>query len=592
MLSQKPNEDCDSVNHEIIDNSSDRNSRNPPVRAVPWRPKLSRGFLLMVPFVFVGSLLIVEIDLSLIHRARSTVSVQQQNKNLRHPYDNTASVSRTTQVGSDVATAWYRTMATTTTDGSGTVLYSQWSAPTTALTHATSTAAPNDIDISLVNISHPYPTEAALDPQVAETDNDSMIEPEPRPLGNVKGSNEPMPDPQVVMTDNALTDTGSMAELNQQPLISTIISLSDATLNPQVAMTDSDSMAEAEQQPFEIVNPSPSEVNLDPQVPGTDTSNMTEPVLQPSDNLNPIPSDANSGHQVATAGPSGMPEPALDNINLSLSEATMDPKQQDSPNNHYSNTGVLDLFPWEYYAYAALAQPGANESTVKGTCNPPPGVPTSCCAGTFSTGGGLTDVMSFRCIPAMEHFPFLRHHALQWFEENDVPSTQQECDICEIVEIARRNSLTISFVGDSMHHQVFDGFTCELYRRGYSVTLQNAEYPLTHENYFQQAHRNKTLTIRSPQWSPDSDQTAIIQYHQMYRLPSLNDNLEKIIQEADVLVTSFGLHWMYEGQRDDYVVQMADLFRNITAQGRVKLLMHRETSAQHWHADGGEYSLW
>jgi GDSL/SGNH-like Acyl-Esterase family found in Pmr5 and Cas1p len=541
----------------------------------------------MVSFIsLVGALFLVDIDLSLRHLAQSTTSLQQQNKSLRQAYDeNTAPILRQSKrVGLDSATAWYRTMATTTTNGR--TLHAQYSAPTTtALAHTTSIAAPNDMErsVRVVNSSNPYPSaEAALDPQVAETDTDSMmIEPEKQPLGNVTASGEPIRDPQVAVTDTAMADTGSMAEPNQQTLISTNTSFSESTLNSQVATADSYSVAEAKQQPLEIADPPPGEVSLDPQVPGTNTSNMTEPVPQPSDNPNPSPSDANSDHQVATAG-----------TNLAFTEATVDPKQQDSPKNHYSNTGVLDLFPWEYYAYAALAQPGANESTVTGTCQPPPGIPTTCCAGTFSIGGGLTDAMSFRCIPAMEHFPFLRHTAFQWFEENNVPSTKQECDICEIVEIARRNNLTISFVGDSMQHQVFDGFTCELHRRGYSVTLQDAVYPLTHENFYQQAHRNKTLTIRSPQWSPDHDQPAIIQYHQMYRLPSLNDNLEKIIQEADVLVTNFGLHWMYEGQRDDYVVQMTDLFRNITAQGRVKLLMHRETSAQHWHADGGEYSLW
>jgi hypothetical protein len=37
---------------------------------------------------------------------------------------------------------------------------------------------------------------------------------------------------------------------------------------------------------------------------------------------------------------------------------------------------------------------------------------------------------------------------------------------------------------------------------------------------------------------------------------------------------------------------MRDLFRNVTKQGRVKLLVHRETSAQHFDADGGEFSIW
>ena len=40
-----------------------------------------------------------------------------------------------------------------------------------------------------------------------------------------------------------------------------------------------------------------------------------------------------------------------------------------------------------------------------------------------------------------------------------------------------------------------------------------------------------------------------------------------------------------------YVSALRDLFHDVTKQGSVKLLVHRETSAQHFDADGGEYSL-
>jgi hypothetical protein len=37
---------------------------------------------------------------------------------------------------------------------------------------------------------------------------------------------------------------------------------------------------------------------------------------------------------------------------------------------------------------------------------------------------------------------------------------------------------------------------------------------------------------------------------------------------------------------------MRDLFRNVTKQGCVQVLVHRETLAQHFDADGGEFSIW
>ncbi|CAB9501864.1 expressed unknown protein [Seminavis robusta] len=329
-----------------------------------------------------------------------------------------------------------------------------------------------------------------------------------------------------------------------------------------------------------------------------------QPTPPPTDQLTPLPSKQPTSpptpsptSPAPTPFPTNQPtrtlstrqaaplSPGDSSSNVSpIAQANSDEK------NHWREKSVLDLLPWEQHAYQGLTQPGVAPKVAYDHCKPPPGIPRSCCVGSFSAGGALSDVQPHRCNAAMKEFPLLRQHALQWFEENDSHIQDTKCDVCKIVEIVLKHNISLSFLGDSMHHQIFDGFTCELYRRGYQVNVTDVRYPVTEGSIYQQPHHNKTIRIRSPHGTI-GDNEAVIHYHQMYKLPSVNDGLVNITGEADVLVTSFGLHWGVD-LSEDYTIQMAELFRAIRQQGRVKLLVHRETSAQHWHADGGEYSLW
>ncbi|CAB9498319.1 expressed unknown protein [Seminavis robusta] len=269
-------------------------------------------------------------------------------------------------------------------------------------------------------------------------------------------------------------------------------------------------------------------------------------------------------------------------------DASVPQESSNSNDNHWRETSVLELLPWEHKSYKGISQPGVTNHIAHQSCQPPKGIPRTCCLGSFSSGGELHDRMTFICHLGMQDFPQLRQHTIQWFEDNDGAVSDTKCDICRIVEIVRKHNILISFLGDSMHHQVFDGLTCELYRRGYQVKVE--ETINTVKDGYRQVGTNKTIHIRSPEWAED-ERDAILRFHQMYMVPPVDDGVANITAEADVLVLGFGLHWNY-GDRGDYVVAMGDLFSRIRQQGHIQLLVHRESSAQHFDASGGEYSLW
>ncbi|CAB9518883.1 expressed unknown protein [Seminavis robusta] len=271
--------------------------------------------------------------------------------------------------------------------------------------------------------------------------------------------------------------------------------------------------------------------------------------------------------------------------------------------NHYDDIEVLDLFDWEVKSLEGVVRPNATQREVAGTCTPPPGVPTTCCIGSFSTGGAVTAANRGKCAKSLIEdggLEALRQSTLQFFKDNALrENNAMACDVCRIVEIARRDNLTVALMGDSMHNQVHDGLLCELQRRGYNVTTEYIDY--NPKNEVTWIYRRFTLSIllhiQSPSWG--EQESITIAFHRMYLLPLVSDDVAMLTANIDVLVLGFGLHWWYDENQPHvfrtpkyYVSAMRDLFRNVTEQGTVKLLAHRETSAQHFDADGGEFSLW
>jgi hypothetical protein len=155
-------------------------------------------------------------------------------------------------------------------------------------------------------------------------------------------------------------------------------------------------------------------------------------------------------------------------------------------------------------------------------------------------------------------------------------------------------------VGDSVHAQVWQGLIYELQRRNYETTLSNnmtqrEGFWKTKIIYFE------TLLVRSLYPSEDSAKnTATLYFFQVFKLPFLYpDDMDRVVNLADVLVLGFGLHWNFNDVNlplswpSHYVTELSNLLSFIRTNGtKTKLLIHRETSAQHFDAPGGDFSLW
>jgi hypothetical protein len=313
--------------------------------------------------------------------------------------------------------------------------------------------------------------------------------------------------------------------------------------------------------------------------------------------------------------------------------ATPTSLQQSYQQRHSTEEGILDLLDWERQSLEGLLTlTSGRQASPSTTCSPPLGVSTACCIGSFSTGGDMSAIDQQACKFAMmqgQAMDALRLDTELFFQQNPVNTNDggviMECDVCQILELARAQSLTIAFLGDSTQNQIAEGFACELERRNYVVSRStmdvNQDYDGTWAN--RRHLSTRIMQIRSPLW--ENDQTVSVYFHQMYLLPAIDPaHITRITGETDILILvgaikvsgtseivyflvltschyfaqGFGLHWWYSNdtfeyrRADAYGEAMLDLFREVAAQGHVQLLAHRETTAEHYDSPGGDYWLW
>ena len=277
------------------------------------------------------------------------------------------------------------------------------------------------------------------------------------------------------------------------------------------------------------------------------------------------------------------------------------PQQLEERDVHSSHMDIVDLLDWEQTSLHGLLDTNVTMRSAMNTCRVPDGVSNICCLGSFSNGGGTTVIHRHRCAKPLRNLDQVREHTHQWFQQNPInDDSAMACDICQIVELARRRNLTIALIGDSMHNQIYDGLSCELERRHYQINKTSIDLNPTKETsyIYRRYSQMEIINIRSPTWPPE--QTSVtIQFHRVYMLPLVNNDMEALTAQADVVVLGFGLHYWYDNttghifkRQNQYIEAMKDLFQNVTNQGHVQLLVHRETSAQHFDADGGEFILW
>ena len=239
-----------------------------------------------------------------------------------------------------------------------------------------------------------------------------------------------------------------------------------------------------------------------------------------------------------------------------------------------------------------------------------------CCEGPYSSGGTVINIAHNKCASSFQSSAHrnssLQKRAREFLAEMPLPSkattisakddnTDMACDICRIAEVSRQNNLTVVFLGDSVQAQVFQGLIYELQRRNYSTQLTNNA--TQREGFWKtKVQYRETLTIKSKYWLEDDNGPASVtmKFFQLYIMPfEYPDEVEEVVNAGDVLVLGFGLHWNSNQPQyplslpDAYINTMSDLLSYIQHNGtRTKLLVHRETSAQHFDAPAGDYTIW
>ena len=255
---------------------------------------------------------------------------------------------------------------------------------------------------------------------------------------------------------------------------------------------------------------------------------------------------------------------------------------------HSTNQDVLDLLDWERDSLDMTA-----------LCNPPEGIPKSCCIGSHSSGGGVSHKMRYKCKQMADRWDDLqgavyefyhRHQLHHLLSSENGRQSALPCDVCQLIEQLRIHSLNLTWIGDSMQSQIWEGFCCELLRRNYHVELvSRVEYNSTRQYIYRTFGGVTHFSIRSPLW-PEHFKSVSTTFYRLYKLPVAdpsNDEMDCALDEADFLVLGFGLHW-YHNTKEQYVDDMTN-FLEKAKQHNISLVVHRETSAQHFDAPGGAW---
>jgi len=276
--------------------------------------------------------------------------------------------------------------------------------------------------------------------------------------------------------------------------------------------------------------------------------------------------------------------------------------------SHSSHQAILPLLEWEQASVDVFAPFSSNianskeKDVIEQACQTPTGVRDVCCLGSSSAGGQTSAAFRPQCAHALQpaRLKQLRQDALQELTSGDDSTTttnnnHMACDVCQIMELAHQHDLNLGFVGDSLQHQVVDGFLCELQRRSYQVRVEPLQHiPPPSGQTVHDRHRVKSLlraTVQSPLWSSSSTRVNITFFGQ-YIVPTRDaSQLHSMLEFSDVLVMGFGLHWNSQARQEmknDFTQYFASLVTS--AKGRVPLLIHREVGAQHFATRDGSFA--
>jgi hypothetical protein len=144
-------------------------------------------------------------------------------------------------------------------------------------------------------------------------------------------------------------------------------------------------------------------------------------------------------------------------------------------------------------------------------------------------------------------------------------------------------NLSLAFEGDSVTRQTFAGLECQLRRRGYNVTKTFDEFIDKTRNWRSQWRSTTELIVLR------GTESTTIRHFEFYR-PDLVD-MHKVLDRyhIDILVFDNGLHYLTT-KRELWSFRQDSASLMQTFATKVRLLIWRETTTQHYFTTGGYYA--
>jgi len=244
----------------------------------------------------------------------------------------------------------------------------------------------------------------------------------------------------------------------------------------------------------------------------------------------------------------------------------------------YPTEEYLPLWEWEKDSI------GLN-STAPRICNPPEGVPRTCCVGALSHGA--------EPVWQEEHCRNTHPEKTEpWTKEymKGIPyESGRPCDVCEIAHLLAKLNWTLALQGDSVTNQVWEGLVCEFARRGFPIKVEGEfieDTPETNPDWLHRFTLQENLTV-----TLSNTTTVTLRYYRAYR--SSEFLLKRSLSENDMVVFDHGLHYPPNLEALELLQDMRALlnFSQNYEESRVKVLAWRETTAQHFSTFPGGYYL-
>ena len=244
------------------------------------------------------------------------------------------------------------------------------------------------------------------------------------------------------------------------------------------------------------------------------------------------------------------------------------------------NQGFLE---WEAQSMLGMVSTGLSKDEVDdfGRCNPPPGVSQRCCVGACSG-------IRWECREKTPHM-YRQVRALAKDHTTSLPEAAlarnaTQCDVCRIATMLFEHNLTMVFMGDSITRQSLFALACAWQRRGqdeYRVEIVDA-------NVLEKEY-DIEITQVSTNWM------KTIKFRHVFLRPSIKDWAEPL-QNADVMVVNYGLHWSKYATRPNQLPSVLeegwnDVLRYAMNASKKfpRLLAVRETSAQAFQTLNGDF---